>query len=144
MLTPIMNRKITGQSLPLTPIEKFMADKKEVEAKCSIREKKLYDDFEYIQKNASSLILSGLTSLLFSSGHTKKKPETQSVALIDNKQSTQNNNLLSLSNLLVVAKKMIPIVWEIVQPLLINWGIKKAKSLLTGLFTKKKSAPSTN
>ena len=128
----------------LTPIEQLVAYKSIVEAKCAAQQKKLYEDVEYIQNNASSLIFSGLVSLLFSSGQTKKKPETQSVMLINDSQSTRNNNLLSSSTIFFVAKKMIPVVWEIVQPLLINWGIKKAKSLLVGLFTKKKSVPVKN
>jgi hypothetical protein len=66
---------------PPTAIEKLLADKSDVEAKCKLQEKKLADDFEYIRKNASFLLLSGISFLLFSNGHTKKKSETQSVAL---------------------------------------------------------------
>ena len=125
----------------MTPIEQLVAYKSIVEAQCATRQKKLLEDVEYIQNNATSLIFSGLVSLLFSSGQTRKKPETQSVMLINDGQPTRNNNLLSSSSIFFVAKKMIPVVWEIVQPLLINWGIKKAKSLLIGLFTKEKSVP---
>ena len=134
--TPIMYRK----TVILTPIEQLLANKRIVEARCNIQEKKLQEDFEFINNNASSLLFSGLVSLLFSSGHTRKKPVTSSVALINDFQPAQNNDRLTLSNLFVVAKKMLPVAWEIAQPLLINWGIKKAKSLIFGLFTKKKSA----
>ena len=140
----MMHRKITAQHIPLTPIEQLLADKSNVEAKCDIREQKLQENFEYIRHNASSLLFSGLTSLLFSSGQSKKKPASQSVALINDHQATQNIDLLSFSNLFVIVKKMIPVMWEIVQPLLINWGIKKAKSLFLGLFTKKKKTPSAD
>jgi len=144
MFTPVIYRKIASHNMPLTPIEQLLADKDFVEAQCSIREKKLQDDFEYIHHNATSLLFSGLTTLLFSSGSTKRKPETQSVALNYDRQPAQSANLLSLSDLFVVAQKMLPVVWEIVQPMLISWGIKKVKSLIFGLFTKKKSAPATN
>jgi len=137
-LAPDSYPKITT----LTPIEQLLADKRSIEAKCSIREKKLHEDFNYIHNNSSALIFSGLVSLLFSSGQTEKKPESQSITLVDDNQSPRSNNLLSSSNIFFVAQKMIPVVWEIIQPLLINWGIKKAKSLLLGLFTKKKSPPS--
>ena len=126
----------------LTPIEQLLADKRIVEAKCSIREKKLHENFNYLHNNASTLIFSGLVSLLFSSGQTRKKSEEQSITLVNDNQSPRINNLLSSSNIFFVAQKMIPVVWDIIQPLLINWGIKKAKSLLLGLFTKKRSAPS--
>ena len=128
----------------LTPIERLLANKYDVEAKCIMQEKKLQDDYKYIQNNASSLFLSGLSSLLFSSGQTKKKPETQSVALIDKKQSTQNDDLFSLSNVAAITQNMIPFLWGIVQPLLIKWSIEKVKSWLIGLFTKKKKHPANN
>jgi len=144
MLPSIAYRKNEERNLPLTPIEQLLADKNCVEAKCGIWGKKLQEDFEYIHNNATSLLFSGLTSLLFPSGNNKKTPETQSIALIDGNQSTQNNNRLSVSDLFVIARKMTPVVWEIVQPLLINWGIKKAKSLLFRLFSRKKSVPSAN
>ena len=125
----------------MTPIEQLLAKKSIVEAKCDIGVKKLQEDFEYIQNNASSLIFSGLVYLLFPPGNTKKKQVTHSDALVKENQSTRNNNLLSSSNLFFVAQKMMPVVWEIVQPMLINCGINKAKSLLLRLFTKKKKAP---
>ena len=144
MFTPIKNRKTANQSIPLTPIEQLLAAKHHVEIQCNIQEKKLHDDFDYIHQNATSLIISGLTTLLFTSGQTKKKPEAQVAALVNDDQPSQNNHLLSLSNFFVFAQKMLPYVWEVVQPLLIQWGINKAKSLLIRLFTKKKSAPSIN
>ena len=135
MITPIIHPKKAALEAPLSPIEQLLADKSNVEAQCSLQEKKLQDDFEYIHQNASSLLFAGLTSLFFSSGQSKNKPESQSLALHHPKQDIEP---LSVTDLFQVAKKMLPVVWEIVQPLLINWGIKKAKSLIIGLFTKKK------
>ena len=142
MLIHRQYRKENDGNKFLTPIEQLLADKRIIEVRCGLWEKKLQEDFEYIHHNATSLIFSGLVSLLFSSGQTKKKPATPSVALVKENQSARNKDLLPSPSLFLVAQKMIPVVWEIVQPLLINWGIRKVKSLLLGLFTKKKNAPS--
>ena len=128
---------------PPMPIEKLLADKNEVEARCRIQEKKLHDDLGYIRDNASHILLSGLSTLLFpSAGHAKspkRKPETQSVVPVNDK-SVQNGSPFSVSNLSVVAGAIAPIVWKIVRPMIIKWGMNKAKSLLIGLFTKKEVA----
>jgi len=134
------------QNRPPMPIEKLLADKNEVETKCGIQEKRLYDDLEYIRSNAANLLLSGLTTLLFSSGNAKnaksakQKREIQSVTPANAPLSAQNALPVSASDLWVVARTITPVVWDIVRPVLINWGIDKAKSLLIGLFTKKKVA----
>ena len=138
-----MKQQTPKQNRPPMPIEKLLANKEEVKAKCSIQEKKLYDDFEYLRDNSSHILLSGLSSLLFSSGgRAKKKPETQSITPVNN-QALQNGNLFSVSNLRVVATTIAPVVWNIIRPVLIKWGVNKAKSLLIGLFTKKEVAVTT-
>ena len=138
MSTPIK----TSQGLPLTPLEKLLSDKRNLEVECNIREKKLKEDVEYIQCNASSLIFSSLASLFFSAVTSKRKPKP--LAQHNDTQPTKNSGLLSVSNIFEIGQKLIPFVWEIVQPILIDWGITKTKSLLIGLFTKKKSAQPEN
>ena len=136
MRTPVMNRKTLAKDIPLTPIERLLADKHAIEARCILQEKKLQDDYEYIQNNALSLIFSGLTTLLFSLGRARRKPVTQPVALVDKNQSQ--------SNLGIITQNLVPFVWDIVQPLLIKWGIKKVKSWITSLFTKKRYKDKNN
>jgi hypothetical protein len=78
---------------------------------------------------------------LFSSGgRTKNKPEEQTVALVDKNRQSQNNDFLSVDNLFIVAKSLAPIVWSIIQPMLIKWGVNKLKSMLFGSFSKKNRA----
>ncbi|MDR0572746.1 MAG: hypothetical protein LBG96_01725 [Tannerella sp.] len=138
------NRKMTIRNRPLTPIEKLFADRIDIKAKCRVQEKKLNEDFEYIKDHTSYLLLSGISSLLFSSGGNKNKSEKQSVAHAGENQHSSNSAPLSLSDFLYVAKSMAPAVWDIIQPLIITWGINKAKSLLFGLFFKKKKISSEN
>ena len=125
-----------NRSKPLTPIEKLLADKNEVKIKCRLQGKKLNDSFDYIRENSSGIIISGITSLLFPSGHTKHKPAEQTVAIIDKTKPSRDSALLS-TNLLIVAKSLTPIVWKIVKPILIRWSINKVKTLLYGTFSNK-------
>ena len=125
---------------PLTPIEKLLADKIDIERKCRIQEKKLNDDFAYIQDNSTSLILSGVSTLLFPSKNTTKKSALQTSADGQQSSSTINGTAvkspqISISDYLIIAKGMLPVAWEILQPIIIAWGIKKAKSMIAGFFS---------
>ena len=124
----MLNRKTVNRSSPPSPFERLLVEKQEVVSKCSLQEKKLQDDFEYIRHNSSSIVLSGLSSLLFPSRHPQKKSETQAVAQVQAKPVW-----------LSVANAMMPVLWEAVRPLLYSWGIKKAKSILLGLIPKKRN-----
>ena len=124
----------------LTPIERLVAEKKEIEAQCRLQEEKLNDDYIYIRENASGLLLSGLTSLLFSSGNSKNGGVKQTAGASGSGRIEENVSF-SASDYLNIAKSLLPVAWEIAQPIIITWGINKAKSLLLGLFTKKKKTP---
>jgi len=135
---------------PLTPIEKLLADKIDIEKKCRIQEKKLNDDFAYIQDNTASLLLSGVSTLLFPSKNTTTKssqqsPRSRQQAPVDGQQSlpgtdsiATRNPQISISDYMAIAKGLLPVAWEILQPIIIAWGIKKAKSMIAGFFFEKK------
>ena len=133
-------RPKANPSKPPTPLELLLAEKKTLTEKCRLREKLLSEDFEYIRSNASALILSGLSEMLFSSIHPKKTADTQAVAIVDNRRTPAGNP--ALSNLLGFAGQLTPIVWKIIKPAIIKWGINKAKAFIIGLFTKKERANS--
>ena len=116
-----------------TPLEKLISEKNQVRTKCRQQEKKLNDEFVYIQQNSGSLLLSGLSSLLFPSrkseppiaaGNTESPAESPSMAL-------------GLADYLSVAKGMLPVVWDIVRPVLITWGIARARTLFTKILHRK-------
>lgn len=117
------------------PIDKLLTEKQRLKEACKVKEKKLNDDFTYIEDNAASLLLAGVSSLLF----PKKKKEP--VSAVAKQPSTDNttSNSLSLSNYLSIVKSMMPAAWEVARPLLISWGIQKVQSWALGkLFKKKK------
>ena len=126
--TPDRNKTIRNK--PLTPIEKLHAEKIGIEEKCRVQEKKLDDDFVYIKDNAASLILSGISTLLFPPKNITQLALSSETA----KNSTTKSPALSLSDYIAITKSMLPVVWGIIQPIIIAWGIRKAKSVLEGLF----------
>ena len=119
-----------------TPLEKLISDKQRIQQECRVQEQKLNDDFLYIQENAGSLLMTGLSALLFpktknKSAHTENRPA---------EPATDSTSVsLGLSDYLSVAQGLLPVAWDVVRPLLVTWGIRKAQSWIVGkLFKKKK------
>jgi len=137
MQQQIQNREPISLSKPLTPIEQLQIEKIQLEARCRIQEERLNESFDYIRANTFSLLVSGLSFLFFNSGQAKNKSEKQAVAVIDQDKQTQDSAFLSSDNLLMLAKSFTPIVWTIVKPMLIKWGINKAKAMILNIFDKK-------
>jgi len=135
--TPDRNKIIRNK--PLTPIEKLHAEKNGIEEKCRIQEKKLDDDFVYIKDNASSLILSGISTLLFPPKNTTKENGQQLAPSAETAgRNMSKSPALTLADYIAITKSMLPVVWGVLQPIIITWGIRKAKSVLSGLFSGKR------
>ena len=96
---------------------------------------KLNEDFSYIQENAGSLLLSGLSSLLFPSNKSTTKTNDKNTAPVT---AGQPSIALGISDYLSMAKGMIPIAWDLAQPFIMTLGIKKAKKWFSNLLFKKK------
>lgn len=60
-----------------TPLEKLISDKERIQRQCKRQEQKLNEDFSYIQENAGSLLLSGLSSLLSRAISQRQKQTTR-------------------------------------------------------------------
>jgi len=140
-----LSRKEIVRNKPLTPLEKLLAEKIDIEEKCHMQEKKLNEDFAYIQDNVTGLILSSVSSLLFPPKKTIKKADQQlshsgqypSLISGDEENDTKSSSL-SISDYITITKSLLPVAWEVLKPIIITWGIKKAKSILFGLFAGKK------
>ena len=134
-----LNRNKTIRNKQLSPIEILQAEKNVIEEKCRVQKKKLDDDFVYIKDNASSLLLSGVSTLLFPPKNASTKAGNQLAITSDaDSQNTTKSSILSVSDYFTIVKSLLPVAWEVIQPIIIAWGIKKAKSMLSGLFAEKK------
>lgn len=120
-----------------TPLEILISDKKRIQEQCKIQEQKLNENFSYIQENAGNLLLSGVSSLLFPSNKSTTKANT-------NEQNTASSTTgqpaipLGIGELLSITKGLLPLAWDLAQPFIMTWGIKKAKKLVTNLLFRKK------
>lgn len=123
------------EPIRLTPLEKLNFDKERLQQACHTHEEKLSDDFTYLQENAGSLILSGLSSMLFPS----TKSNTSKEASSGTPDATSTPGLsLGMSDYLSMAKGILPVAWDIAQPFLFTWGVKKAKNWFSHLLFRKK------
>lgn len=84
--------------------------------------------------------MSGLSSLLFPGNKSSKGKTNNTTSSAEAKAhaSTTPTIPISLSDYLSIAKGLIPVAWEIAQPFIMSWGIKKAKRMLARLFAPKK------
>ena len=121
------------QNKPLTPLEKLISDKERIRKQCVIQEKKLNEDFSYIQENAVSLLISGFTTLLFPNSKSKKTESTETATT-----ASQPVTPIGFSDYLSIAQGLLPVAWDVVRPFLLTWGIRKAQSWFTNLLFKKK------
>ena len=68
-----MRQQTTNLPQTLTPLERLLHEKQRVTVECELRKIKLNADCAYIQAHAGSLLLSGLSSLLFLGGNKKQE-----------------------------------------------------------------------
>lgn len=93
-----------------TPSEKLIVEKQRVKILCNLQEQKLQADLSYIQQNALSLLISGVSALFVS--HTssfRDQEETPSSAF----------------GYQVLLKDMLPVLLKMAKPLLIDWIVRK-------------------
>ena len=120
-----------------TPLEKLLADKQRIQQACLEQENKINKTFTYIQENAGSLLLSGLSSLLFPAKPDKKGETAQGTGASATPATTSP---LGLSDYLSVGKALVPLAWEIIQPLVVSWGIRTIRKKITNLFSPSKKS----
>ena len=118
-----------------TPLERLISDKERIQRQWKRQEQKLNEDFSYIQENAGSLLLSGLSSLIFPGNKPTAKSNDKNTASI---AAGQPSIALGISDYLSIAKGLIPFAWDLAQPFIMTWGIKKAKKWFSNLLFKKK------
>lgn len=111
----------------LTPLEELRREKDIVRGECKESEERLAVHWSYLSDNAGSLLFQSavnaiLSSFGFGGGNKKKQEET----------STSNSLLSGLT-------AYYPVVWELVQPLLWRFLIRKIKSIFSGKKKKKRN-----
>ncbi len=102
-----------------TPLEKLISDRRRIQQECTIQEQKLNADFSYIQENAGTLLLSGVSALLFPNTKTKSKGTESNQPVHTSEVSSMS---LGFADYLSVAQGLLPVAWDVARPLLTAWG----------------------
>lgn len=112
----------------LTPLEELRQEKELVRLECKEGEERLSEHWAYLSDNAGSLIFqSTINSVLsvFGFGGSSKSKKRQ-------KETSTSSGLLS------GLTAYYPVIWEIVQPIIWRFVIKKLKSIFSGKKKKEK------
>lgn len=121
-----------------TPLEKLLADKQRIRQACSEQEHKINLTLAYMHENGRSLLLSGLSTLLFPSRPGKKG---KTAPALPAKPAAKPEPTLGLSDYWAVGKSMVPFVWELARPLVVSWGIRAVRKKMTDLFFSSSKSP---
>lgn len=118
----------------LSPIEQLREEKARLAGECSLQEKHLLERVGYARENFGRLLLgsvfsstkSGFSDIfsLFTGGKKSKSKQ--------NKEDSDVEDEASMSKFAPMLIGAAPLIWEIVQPMLIGLVVKKIKSLFTG------------
>ena len=115
-----------------TPLERLRTEKQQIKEACQKQEEKLNKTFTFLQANPGHLLLSGFSSMLFPS-----KPKSKYTATETEQKATTPSMTLQMRDYLSLGKALMPVAWEIIQPLLISFGIKLVQKRITNLFKPK-------
>lgn len=113
----------------LTPLEELRQEKEIVRRECAESEERLAGHWVYLSDNAGSLLFqSALNAVLkkFGFGGTSSKSKKEEEV------STSNNLLAGLT-------AYYPVIWDLVQPLIWRFVVKKIKSIFSGKKKKRKN-----
>lgn len=116
-----------------TPLEQLQARKAQLRFESRIHEEKIGANLKYMQSHGGKLALNSVTSAIFpkKSVNTQSRPSTLPLTLTD-------LALGGVSSVMKGNKGILPIVWNFAQPFVLTWGIKGAKKLIGGIFSRKK------
>lgn len=109
----------------LTPLQVLTCEKNKLTKQCDQQEQLIGEHINYIHQNAGSLLIKGVSSVLFPTT-VPKRSEPVANQPEDGK----------LTDYLTQLKGYLPMVWDIARPLLITWGIGKFRRNLKILLRK--------
>ena len=109
----------------LTPLQALTCEKMRLMKRCDQQEQLIGAHLDYIHQHAGSLMIKGVSSILFPKTVPPKADTT-----------VQNNVDSDLGDYFAQIKGYMPMFWEVVRPLLITWGIGKFRKNLKILLRK--------
>ncbi|MDH6308427.1 hypothetical protein M2451_000738 [Dysgonomonas sp. PFB1-18] len=118
----------------ISPLDELRQEKEIVRRECKESEERLTEQWNYLSDNAPTLLLNGavngIASWLGFGTRIGQKPKEQ-------ERDTESSGFMQ--NMLGGLTAYYPLIWEMVQPMLWRFAIKKVKSLFTKKKKKKRS-----
>lgn len=111
----------------LTPIQKLRLEKKKLKDLYTEDERRLSEDWDYLTNNIGTLTLNSLFQ-------NAKHSLGSGISPFAKSSSTEEKGGYNILNIL---SSSLPLIWEIAQPILFSYMIKKIKSLFTSKKKKK-------
>ncbi len=109
----------------LTPLQALTCEKMRLMKRCDQQEQLIGAHLDYIHQHAGTLMLKGVSSILF--------PKTVPQKANPTAESNVDNDL---GDYFAQIKGYMPMVWEVVRPLLITWGVSKFRKNVSMLLRK--------
>lgn len=121
-----MNQKMDSRTR--TPQEKLIFEKEQISLECLKKEEEISEHLSYVQDHAGSMLLSGVSALIFPKAKTSTKK-----SLVPHNNSGHHSKM-GFSDYLSIAKEFMPGILDIAKPLLFTWGIKNARKWIFRLI----------
>ncbi|MCD8263988.1 MAG: hypothetical protein LUD02_07375 [Tannerellaceae bacterium] len=112
----------------MNSLEKLIADKARIQAKCEVHKQKMEANLDYIHEHGGKMVFTSVKDMIFPG----KK---------DGKECVDHKSLLSsfgVSDVVGAGITLLPSILGMFKPYLFTWGLKKGQSLLKHLFFRKK------
>lgn len=121
----------------LSPLDELRQEKEIVKRECIESEDRLLDQWSYLSDNAGSLIFNGLVnSIVGKLGFSNRIGGSQ--AKEKDEEQQDSSPLGIFHNVVNGVSAYYPLIWEIVQPMLWRYAMKKVKSIFSGKKKKKR------
>lgn len=113
----------------LSALEELRLEKAQLVNECAEEKERLLNNFDYAKSNWGRLLVSSVFS-------SAKGGVSDVVSLVSGKKK---NTKKGASGIGQMAVSLAPVLWDLVQPMLIGFAIKKVKSTFSRKSKKKKS-----
>ncbi len=114
-----------------SPHDILIEEKLKLQLKANLLEKRLKDDFNYLNSNSRDILISSAVTLLRPA--KSKHPKSVMPHSVEKKSD---------KGILGVISDYSPIVWDFMKPMILAWGVRSFRSMITHTFSPKKKRKS--
>ena len=121
----------------ISPLEELRLEKEIARREVAESEDRLSGQWEYMRSNLSTLLVNGLIDSTLKGFGLKSSKSDQPATKADSNEGIQSPSIFK--SILGGFAAVSPLVWELAQPMLMNFAMRKIKSIFTGDKRKRKN-----